>query len=102
MVALASIKRVYNSLPQLKRPIADAIRDVRKNPELRSQLSSATAIDRVHIVLAGRRGGKKKAIASLERIADRHPDTPADTYAREWITRLQADQENVDATRSTP
>lgn len=96
LVALATAKRTYGLLPDLKKPYGTALRDIRKNRQTRDLFTQATAIDRVHIILAKRRDGVKVAITILKKIIDGDPNSEAEKYAQEWIERLEAEDSEED------
>lgn len=87
MVGVLSANRIYGRLPELKKELGAAQRDLSKNPDFRDDLKLAETLDKALSNL-GQKNGSKQATAGLEIIVSKHPGTPAAKLASEKLREL--------------
>ena len=75
-LAMAEVRRIYSLLPGVKTEISKAVREIKKDKKVSAMLKQAELIDRAASA-ALVRGGKARAIKSLERIAKLKLGSPA-------------------------
>lgn len=75
-LAMAEVQRTYSLLPGVKTEISKALREIKKNKKTRDMFKQAESIHRAASA-ALFRGGKAKAVKTLERLASRNPGSPA-------------------------
>jgi hypothetical protein len=89
VLAIVSANRIYGSLPDLRKDLTTAERELAKNSELKDALKQAEALDRA-LALAAQKGAtlRKSGIAALGQVIARFPNTPAATLAQAKLTEL--------------
>jgi hypothetical protein len=99
-IQLMHARRVYLALPGLKEEIASAYNKTRAQADLRDTLKVAEQLDEAHDQLR-RPANKRRAIATLRRIAAESPGTPAAALAADWL-REHAPEEAVKTADALP
>ena len=87
MLGIVSASRIYGKLPELRKDMVSAERDLAKNAGLKEELKQAQALDRA-IALLGQNSTKKQAKPALEVIVTRFPNTPAAERAQAKLVEL--------------
>jgi hypothetical protein len=91
-LGIISANRIYGSLPDLRKELATAERDLNKNAELKALLPPAEALDR-GLALAVQKSPQlqKQAITTLGRVVTQHPNSPAAELAKAKLAELGAE-----------
>lgn len=92
---LAKTKRVFVSIPSLKKPLAEVLAIPRKDKKAKGLLAIATKFDRVNTIISKRKDGTKAAITELKKFAKKHPGTPIAVDANAWIARLKSETTKI-------
>lgn len=102
-LAILSANRIYGTLPELKKDLGAAERELRKDGSLKETVAQAEAIDKA-LALVSTKNGKKAAAEALTRVASRFPGTPAAALAQEKISQLDspAAASSASATSAAP
>jgi hypothetical protein len=79
--------RVFGNLPELKKDLVSAEREINKDDTLKDVLKQAEALDRA-LALAGNKTTKKSAPAAFELVMTRYPGTPAAELAKSKLSEL--------------
>ena len=87
MLGIVSASRIYGKLPELRKELVSAERDLNKKADLKEELKQAQALDRA-IALLGQNSTKKQAKPALEVIVTRFPNTPAAERAQAKLVEL--------------
>ena len=87
MLGIVSASRIYGKLPELRKELVSAERDLNKKADLKEELKQAQALDRA-IALLGQNSTKKQAKPALEVIVTRFPNTPAAERAQAKLAEL--------------
>ena len=87
VLGIVSANRIYGKLPELRKNLVSAERDLSKKAELKEELKQAEALDRA-VALLGQNSTKKQAKPALEAIITRYPDTPAAERAKATLAEL--------------
>lgn len=89
VLGVLSAHRIYQKLPELKKELGNAERDLSRKPELKEVVRQAEALDKA-LALLNQRQGKKLALTALEKVISRFPNTPAAEQARAKLEELGA------------
>jgi tetratricopeptide (TPR) repeat protein len=89
VLGVLAANRIYQKLPELKKELGTAERDLGRKPELKDVVRQAEALDKA-LSLLNQRQGKKLALTALEKVVSRFPDTPAAEQARAKLEELGA------------
>ena len=87
LLALVAVERNYRPLRELRKPIAAAMRTVRKDAALRDLLEQAKLVDR-----AGKHESEKKlkqALSAWQLVLSKYPKTPSAKRAAERIAAIE-------------
>ncbi|MGI8978369.1 MAG: SHD1 domain-containing protein [Pirellulaceae bacterium] len=87
VLGIVSANRIYGKLPELRKDMVSAERDLAKNADLKEELKQAEALDRANALLS-QNSTKKQAKPALELIVTRFPNTPAAERAQAKLTEL--------------
>ncbi|MBC7856263.1 MAG: hypothetical protein IAF94_22765 [Pirellulaceae bacterium] len=87
VLGVVSANRIYGKLPELRKELVSAERDLTKNADLKEELKQAQALDRA-IALLSLNSTKKQAKTALELLVTRFPNTPAAERAQAKLTEL--------------
>ena len=89
VLGILSANRIYGKLPELRKELGAAERDINKNAELKDELQQATALDRA-LALLSQNSTKKQAKPALEAVVTRFAGTPAAELAKTKLSELGA------------
>jgi hypothetical protein len=89
VLGIVSANRIYGKLPELRKELATAERDLDKQIDLKETLKQAEALDRATALLV-QTSTKKQALPALEAIVSRFPNTPAAERAQAKLAELAA------------
>ena len=89
VLGIVSANRIYGIMPDLRKDLGAATRDLSKSAELKALLSPAEALDRA-LALASQKNpmAQKTAAAQLSQVAARFPNTPAGELATARLAEL--------------
>lgn len=87
VLGVISANRIYGKIPELRKDLISAEREVTKQANLKEELKQAQALDRA-IALLGQNSTKKQAKPALEAIVTRFPETPAAERAKAKLAEL--------------
>ena len=87
MLGIVSASRIYGKLPELRKELVSAERDLNKKADLKEELKQVQALDRA-IALLSQNSTKKQAKPALELIVTRFPNTPAAERAQAKLAEL--------------
>jgi hypothetical protein len=89
-LGMLSANRIYGTLPELKKELGNAERDLRKDGSLKEIVAQAEAVDKA-LALVSTKSGKKAAAEALAKVAARFPDTKAAEAAQARIAELEGE-----------
>jgi hypothetical protein len=89
-LAILSANRIYGALPELKKELGTAERELKKDASLKETVAQAEAIDKA-LALVSTKNGKKAASEALAKIAARYPNSPAASLAQQKIEEISGD-----------
>ena len=89
-LGILSANRIYGALPELKKELATAERELRKDGALKEIVAQAEAVDKA-AALASTKSGKKAAAEALAKVAAKYPGTPAADTAQKKIAELNGE-----------
>jgi SLA1 Homology Domain 1 (SHD1) protein len=103
VLGVVSANRIYGPLPELRKDLVAAERDLGKNAELKDSLKQADALDKA-LALAGQKGTsqRKSGIAALGQVIARFPDGPAAKIAQAKLTELGVEPAPISKTAGQP
>lgn len=87
VLAVISANRIYGALPELKKDLGAAERELGKDPALRELVPQAEAIGKA-LAQVTTKGGKSAAAEALGRVVTRYPGTAAAELAQAKIAEL--------------
>jgi SLA1 Homology Domain 1 (SHD1) protein len=88
-LGILSANRIYGALPELKKDLGAAERELRKDGSLKEIVAQAEAVDKA-LALVSTKNGKKTAAEALAKVAARFPDSDAAKVAQEKIAELES------------
>lgn len=89
VLGIVSANRIYGKLPELRKDLVSAERDLSKDAELKEHIKQAEAVDRA-LALLSLKNGKKSAMSALETVITRFPNSPAAELAKAKLAELGA------------
>lgn len=89
--------RIYGTLPDLKKDLVSAERDMNKDAQLKELVKPAEALDRA-LALASNKNGAKQAVPALQLVITRYANSPAAELAKEKLSELGGAVPEVPAT----
>lgn len=89
VLGIVSANRIYGKLPELRKDLVSAERDLSKDEELKEHIKQAEAVDRA-LALLSLKNGKKSAMSALETVLTRFPNSPAAELAKAKLAELGA------------
>lgn len=89
ILGVVSANRIFGKLPELRKDLVSAQREITKNVALKEDLKQAEALDKA-LALLGQKNGSKLATPALEAVVTRFPGTPAAEHATAKLTELGA------------
>lgn len=87
VLGIISTNRIYGKLPELRKEVATAQRELSKDANLKETVKQAEALDRA-LALFGQNSIRKQAKPALEAVVTRFPDTPAAEMAKVKLEEL--------------
>lgn len=90
ILGVLAANRIYGRLPELRKEMGAAQRDLGKNPAFREPLKQAELLDKA-LAQLDKKQGAKQAAPALEAIVTRFPGTPAAKIATEKLAALGVD-----------
>lgn len=87
VLGIISANRIYGKMPELRKDLVSAEREVTKQANLKEELKQAQALDRA-IALLSQNSTKKQAKPALELVVTRFPETPAAERAKAKLAEL--------------
>jgi hypothetical protein len=92
VLGIVSANRIYGLLPDLRKDLISAERDLANNAQFKDALRQADALDKA-LNLAGQKGAgqRKSGIAALGQVVARFPGSPAAEIAQAKLTELGAE-----------
>ena len=100
-LGIISANRIYSTLPDLKKDLGAAERELRKDGSLKEIVAQAEAVDKAQ-ALASTKNGKKAAADALAKVAARFPNTKAAEAAQAKIAELDGTSAGGQAAAPAP
>lgn len=97
MLAIITANRTYQKLPEVKKELGIAERELSRNPAWKDELKQAELLERA-IALKLQKNSQKQLITALENIVTRYPMSQAAEKSQEILRELEGSKTNSEPT----